>query len=171
MKALDTHTSTGGQRLRLLPLDDKAMIEQARMRGYLSISIEQARAEFLHDAQRRRKGQPSIVLKRYGRWYSVGAHMFGNVLTDGARNRIYQVLIAASLPGGMVRVSNRNIFATRLPFLSGTQIAAWLAAVAFSNREQGAGREHCRWESRKRVDGSVLVVHRGQNRPARSRAA
>jgi hypothetical protein len=166
-----TNQTSPDGKLRLVILDDSALIEQARARGYLSISIGQENLEFQRTAECRRKCQPCIVLKKYGRWYSIGAHLFGEVLTDAARNRIYGVLIAASLPGGLVRVSNRNIFATRLPFALGVRIVEWLAAVAFANREGKAGREHVRWESRIRPDGSVRVLHRGTDKKAAGRGS
>lgn len=161
------------------PFDDKqasaaairALLEQARQNQFLSVGIDAGQAELLWTAKYRKKRAPCITLKKYGRWYSVGAHLFGDVLTDAARNRIYEALSKVSLPGSLVRVSNATLIATRLPLLSGAMLAEWLAIEALNYREKGSGREYCRWEGRKMVDGSVKLLHRGQDRAQKRRAA
>ena len=133
---------------------------------YLLVGDTGASGELLHSARCRRDGEPSIVLQKLPRWYSISVHCFGDVMTDDARNRIFNFLLEASLPGGMVRASNRSITATRLPFGLGVKIAERLAAFVTANREPGPGREHARCEGRKRPDGSIQLKQIGLTRKA-----
>lgn len=157
------------------PVSDSArasLLKLAFMNGYLSVSQSQGVVELEWEAQQSAKGQPAITLQKLDRWYQVSAHVYGQRLTDEARNAIFQSLIDVSLPGGKVRVSNSILWASRIPFVAGAHVARWLASVMFadSNREPGRGRDYARCEAEKRADGSIKVIQSGITR-RRSNAA
>jgi hypothetical protein len=94
-------------------------------------------------------------------------------LTDEARDRVFNLLIASALPNSSIRVSNAVIWVSRVSFLAGPDLARWLAESVEDpkNLDEGDGRDHARWEARKLADGSVKIDHRGLSRREDNRAA
>ncbi|HKS40617.1 MAG TPA: hypothetical protein VJX74_08360 [Blastocatellia bacterium] len=165
----------------MLVIDDKplsksaqsSLLTLARMDDYLSLTEGQEQASLLWAVECRQSNKPCITLQKQPRWYQLSVHCFGDVMTDETRNQVFEILIAASLPGAMVRVSNRTANATRLPFASSVQIARCLVTMIFDerNREPGAAREHVRWQAEKRADGEIKYQQRGQDKRSSRKAA
>jgi hypothetical protein len=144
--------------------------EQKAAPAYLAVSDRDNGGEVLrYRAKCKAESKPAIVVTRHDAWASLRATVYGGAMKDATKCLIFDYLMAGSLPNGSVRVSNRELSASRLSFHLATEMAAWLAYQLCNehNIELGNldGREYARLEATKRSDGS-FKMRQGQRRAA-----
>jgi hypothetical protein len=146
----------------------RELLKQARTNNYLSISESQGVVELSYQAEQSKSKLPAITLQKLDRCFEVRAHVYGDRLTDEARNKIFSVLMQYALPGATVRASNSGVCASRIPFGVGDVLAQWLASLMNDpgNRAPGRGRDYARVEGRKLTDGSIKMIQGGITRRA-----
>jgi hypothetical protein len=140
-------------------------LRKARARGYLRVSsANESSLSLQHRMTCRAEGSPMIQLIKQPRWAELAVTTNGGAVTDAVKLTIFQTLLAAVMAAGKVRVSNREIRATRLPFGLAEDIARWLVVEVLNDERsiiQGDdnGREWSRFEARRRDDGSIVMIH------------
>jgi hypothetical protein len=144
--------------------------EQKAAPAYLAVSDRDNGGEVLrYRAKCKAERKPAIVVTRHDAWASLRATVYGAALTDSAKRLAFDYLLAGSLSNSSVRVSNRELSASRLSFHLATEMAAWLAYHLSHSHNiiagQLDGKEHSRLEAAKKPDGAVKM-RQGQRRAA-----
>jgi hypothetical protein len=152
---------------RLSKTEISAALRGAETLGYLLITEANA-VELPYRQKMKEQGRAAIMVQKNDRYCSLSASLpaGGLLLTDQARNLIADHLIAASLPGGFVIVSNQRIVASRLGFQFAMEFATWLRAFVEDERNlaRGQAREHAKVEAEKNADGSIHYKQKGITR-------
>ncbi|MFL6278386.1 MAG: hypothetical protein ACJ74G_24640 [Blastocatellia bacterium] len=144
--------------------------EQKAAPAYLTVRDTDDDGQVLtYRAKQKAANRPAVIVTKHDRWASLRATIYGGAMKDEAKRLAFDYLMAGSLPGGGVRVSNRELSCTRLSFHLASEMAAWLA-YQLSNSHNiivGVmdGREHARFETTKENDGRIKL-RQGSNRRA-----
>jgi hypothetical protein len=124
----------------------------------------------VYSAKRKAGKRPALVITRHDRWASLRGTIYGGAMNDQTKRRCFEYLIAGCLPGGLVRVSNRELLCTRLSFHLANEMSGWLLSQLTSASSIIAGdlngREHSRYEATKQSDGKIKMAQSGGARRA-----
>lgn len=157
------------------PFEIHRAIQKANLTGFLVCDASNGVVRFLYRKKQRGAQRASILIARFERHAEIAAELpRGLLLTDEARNRIFETAVLSMLPGSVCLVSNSRVIISRLSFPMSHQLASWLHAFLLdgANLERGLdGRNHARCEATKRVDGSVKVFQKGITRVRSDRRA
>jgi hypothetical protein len=139
--------------------------------AFLTVSDEGDGGEVLeYRARCKADKRPAVIVTKHDRWASIRATVYNAAMNDKAKQIAFDYLLCGSLPGGQVRVSNRQLAASKLSFGLASEMAAWLNTQLSgpTNLVAGSldGREHCRFEATKQIDGRIKVVQNGGARCA-----
>lgn len=144
-------------------------LRRAEQIGYLLAPTGAGLVEMVYRAELRDSGRPVVIVREHDCHLEIVAQLHGpRLLTDAARDRIFRLLVAASLPGATILCSNARLATTRVGLSQGHELAKQLRALVEDprNLREGMPREWARCEATIRADGSVRHRQRGITRGA-----